>query len=140
MLFALHVNKVHAHLKKKALGMMIWSDMLQPVTTYLTPPAVDLIPKDIILLDFIWYFHVDKDIEDPLLERGFKVIMGNMYSSHYTRYETRRAKEGIIGAEVSTWAHADEDNFREAGQTVRFHLFREHDVVGRLPREPAVHV
>jgi len=119
-LFALHVNKVYAHLKKKALGMMIWSDMLQPVTTYLTPTAIDLIPKDIVLLDFIWYFHVDKDIEDPLLERGFKVIMGNMYSSHYPRYETRRSKKGIIGAEVSTWAHADESTFARLGKLYDF--------------------
>ena len=87
--------------------MMIWGDMLQPVTKYLTPPAVDLIPKDIVLLDFIWYFHLDKDIEDHLLERGFKVIMGNMYSSHYPRYEARRSKKGILGAEVSTWARAE---------------------------------
>ena len=118
--FALHVNKVHAHLKKKSLGMMIWSDMLQPVTTYLTPPAVDLMPKDIVLLDFIWYFHVDKDIEDHLLDRGFKVIMGNMYSSHYTRYETRRSKKGILGAEVSTWAHADESTFARLGKLYDF--------------------
>jgi hypothetical protein len=119
-LFALHVNRVYAHLKKKALGMMIWSDMLHPVTTYLTPPAVDLIPKDIVLLDFIWYFHMDKDIEDHLLERGFKVIMGNMYSSHYPRYETRRSKKGIIGAEVSTWAHADESTFARLGKLYDF--------------------
>ncbi len=119
-LFALHVNKVYAHLRKKSLGMMIWGDMLQPVTKYLTPPAVDLIPKDIVLLDFIWYFHLDKDIEDHLLERGFKVIMGNMYSSHYPRYEARRSKKGILGAEVSTWARADESTFARLGKLYDF--------------------
>ena len=119
-LFALHVNKVHAYLKKKALGMMIWSDMLQPVTSYQTPPAIDRIPKDIVLLDFIWYFHMDKDIEDHLLGRGFKVMMGNMYSSHYPRYETRRAKKGILGAEVSTWARADESTFARLGKLYDF--------------------
>ena len=86
----------------------------------LTPPAVDLMPKDIVLLDFIWYFHMDKDIEDHLLDRGFKVIMGNMYSSHYPRYETRRAKKGILGAEVSTWAHADESTFARLGKLYDF--------------------
>ena len=119
-LFALHVNRVYAHLKKKALGMMIWSDMLQPVTAYQTPPAIDRIPKDIVLLDFIWYFHMDKDIEDHLLGRGFKVIMGNMYSSHYPRYETRRSKKGILGAEVSTWARADESTLARLGKLYDF--------------------
>ena len=119
-LFALHVSRMHAHLKKKSLGMMIWSDMLQPVTSYKTPPAIDRIPKDIVLLDFIWYFHTDKDIEDHLLGRGFKVIMGNMYSSHYPRYETRRVKIGILGAEVSTWARADESTFARLGKLYDF--------------------
>jgi hypothetical protein len=119
-LFALHVNRVYAHLKKKALGMMIWSDMLQPVTAYRTPPAIDSIPKDIVLLDFIWYFHIDKDIEDNLLGRGFKVIMGNMYSSHYPRYEIRRSKKGILGAEVSTWARADESTLARLGKLYDF--------------------
>ena len=63
---------------------------------------------------------MDKDIEDHLLERGFKVIMGNMYSSHYTRYETRRSKKGIIGAEVSTWARGDESTFARLGKLYDF--------------------
>ena len=107
-LFALHVNRMHEYLAKKGLRMMIWADMLHTCTRYKTPPAIDMIPKDIVLLDFIWYFHLDKDIEPHLLDHGFQVVMGNMYSSHYPRYEARRKQKGVIGAEVSTWLREDE--------------------------------
>jgi hypothetical protein len=119
-LFALHVNRVYEHLQSKGLGMMIWADMLQDVTRYETPPAIDRIPKDIILLDFIWYFHLDRDIETRLLEHGFKVVMGNMYSSHYPRYAARRSRKGIVGAEVSTWVRSDEYTFGSRGKIYDF--------------------
>lgn len=107
-LFAKHVNRMHEYLSKKNLKMMIWGDMLHDATQYKTPPAIDKIPKDIVMLDFIWYFHFDKNLEDRLLNHGFKVIMGNMYSSHYPRYEKRIVKDGMIGAQVSTWCRIDE--------------------------------
>ena len=42
------------YLKEKGLGTVIWSDMLQPVTNYQTPNAINLLPRDILCLDFIW--------------------------------------------------------------------------------------
>ncbi|NMA96353.1 MAG: family 20 glycosylhydrolase, partial [Clostridiales bacterium] len=119
-LLARHLNALHAHLAKKGLKMMIWADMLQNVTKYKTPAAIDMIPKDIVLLDFIWYFHTDKDIEDHLLSHGFEVIMGNMYSSHYPRFESRIRKGGMIGAEVSTWKRVDEYNLGFEGKIYDF--------------------
>ena len=102
-LLADDISRIHAHLKQKGLTMMMWADMLQPVTKYETSAAIDLIPKDIIMLDFIWYFHMSKDIEDNLLAKGFRVLFGNMYSSHFPRYESRIQKPGILGAQTSTW-------------------------------------
>jgi hypothetical protein len=119
-LLAKHINRMHDYLAKKNLKMMIWGDMLHDVTRYKTPSAIDKIPKDIVLLDFIWYFHLDKDIEDRLLGRGFKVIMGNMYSSHYPRYESRIVKEGMIGAQVSTWCRFDEYTLGMMGKIFDF--------------------
>lgn len=119
-LYASDVNKIYNYLAGKNLKMMIWADMLQDVTNYETPPAIDKIPKDIILLDFIWYFHTDKDIEDHLLKHGFKVIMGNMYSSHYPRFENRARKKGILGAQVSTWKRMDEYNMGFEGKIYDF--------------------
>ncbi len=119
-LLALHINRLHEYLQSKGLGMMIWGDMLHDVTRYKTPPAIDRIPKDIILLDFIWYFHLGKDIETHLLDHGFKVVMGNMYSSHYPRYAARRRRKGVIGAEVSTWSRGDEYTLGARGKLYDF--------------------
>lgn len=119
-LFAQDVNRIYDHLKEKGLKMMIWADMVQPVTKYLTPEAIDLIPKDIVLLDFIWYFHMKKDIEDNLLSKGFQVILGNLYSSHYPRYEKRSKKEGVIGGQISAWTLTSEKGLQQEGKLYDF--------------------
>ena len=119
-LYALDVNKIYDYLKSKGLGMMIWSDMIQDFRPYAVPDAIDMIPKDIVMMDFVWYFATDRDIETRLLDHGFKVIMGNFYSSHYTRFTTRSAREGVIGAEVSTWGHADENDYGSSGKIYDF--------------------
>ena len=73
-LLAEDINKIYEWLKKRGLKMMIWSDMINATsTTYKTTAAADMIPKDIVCLDFTWYFHFADDIEDNLLEKGFKV-------------------------------------------------------------------
>ncbi|NOY08130.1 MAG: family 20 glycosylhydrolase [Spirochaetes bacterium] len=117
-LFAGDVKRIYDYLKKKGLRMMIWGDMLQPFRWYSSPKAI--IPKDIILLDFVWYFRTDEDIENRLLGEGFKVIMGNLYSSHYTRFNTRIAKKGMIGGEVSTWTSTSEYELGKKGKIYDF--------------------
>lgn len=119
-LFARDVNKIYNHLKEKGLKMMIWADMLQPVTKYLTPSAIHKIPKDIVLLDFIWYFHMTKDIEDNLLAENFSVVMGNLYSSHYPRFETRIRKNGIVGGQISAWTETSERGLQQEGKLYDF--------------------
>ena len=119
-LYAGDVNRIYQYLKGKGLGMMVWADMLQPFQYYSAAEAIDMIPKDIIMLDFVWYFRLDEDIEDRLLQHGFKVIMGNFYSSHYTRYKSRSTKPGMLGAEVSTWCRTDEYNLATKGKLYDF--------------------
>lgn len=115
-LYLMHVTRMHDYLSKKGLKMMIWSDMLQPTERYLTYPAAKSLPKDIVMLDFIWYFHFDLDMEDHILPYGFDVIMGNFYSSHYPRYESRAAKDRMLGGEVSTWVRFDEYTLARNGK------------------------
>jgi len=117
-LFANHVTALHSYLAKKGLKTMMWSDMLHPapITDYLTHAAIEKLPKDIIMLDFIWYFHPERDIEDTLLKAGFKVAVGNLYSSHYTRFKERMQKAAMIGGEVSTWIVTDEETFGRWGK------------------------
>ena len=114
-LYSTEVTKLNDFIKSKNLTMMLWADMLQE-DEYSSTAAIDDLPKDIILLDFTWYFHPEKDIEDHLLKHGFKVVFGNMYSSHFPRYESRSRKDGIKGAEVSTWVYCDEKTFSYEGK------------------------
>ncbi len=110
------VMKLYNFLKNKNLKMMIWSDMINCASAYKTIPAVDRLPKDIVMLDFIWYFHTSKDIEDNLLSKGYNVIIGNLYSSYYPRYESRIRKDGMIGGEVSAWTRTREDTLQREGK------------------------
>jgi hexosaminidase len=117
-LYADDVNKIYNYLRGKGLKMIIWSDMLQPVSEYTkaTSPAMDMIPKDILMLDFIWYFHFGKDIEDNLIEKGFSVAVGNLYSSHYPRYNTRIRKKGMLGGQISAWVATSEECMQREGK------------------------
>ena len=117
-LYADDVNKIYNYLRGKGLKMIIWSDMLQPVSEYTkaTSPAMDMIPKDILMLDFIWYFHFDKDIEDNLIEKGFSVAVGNLYSSHYPRFNTRMRKNGMLGGQISAWVATSEECMQREGK------------------------
>lgn len=116
VLFAEHINRLYGYLKSKGLGTAMWSDMLQPVTKYKTQNAATLIPKDILCLDFIWYFHFDLDLEDNILNDGFNVAIGNLYSSHFPRYKSRMLKKGVIGGEVSTWCAMNEYRLAKKGK------------------------
>jgi hypothetical protein len=116
VLLARHINRLYDYLKQKGLGTIMWSDMLQPCTKYQTANAANLIPKDILCLDFIWYFHFDKDLENNLLSLGFRVAVGNLYSSHYPRYRQRMMQDGMVGGQVSMWALTKEANFGRRGK------------------------
>lgn len=117
-LFTEHVTRLHDHIAEKGLGTMMWSDMIHPapVGEYLTYKAIDRLPKDIIMLDFIWYFNIPLDIEDNILPHGYKVGIGNLYSSHYPRYKSRIMKKGMIGGQISTWVHLSEEIFGNNGK------------------------
>lgn len=117
-IFYEHVVRLHDYIADKGLLTAMWADMLHPAptTAYLTAKRRAEFPKDILMLDFIWYFHFDRDIEDELLEHGYKVAIGNLYSSHFTRYRSRITKENVIGGQVSTWIGINEQVFAENGK------------------------
>lgn len=115
-IFVEDISKIYNYLKSKSLKMMIWSDMLQPVTRNNAYKVIHKIPKDIMLLDFIWYFHMDDELEDNLLQQGFEVMVGNLYSSHYPRYEKRIRKEGMRGGQLSAWVKTAEYEMGREGK------------------------
>lgn len=116
VLFARDVNRIYNHLKELGYRTMMWSDMIQPVTKYQTPGAIKMIPKDIVMLDFIWYFHLDKDIEENLFPDGYTVMAGNLYSSHYPRYHKRMNVPEMHGGQVSSWCQVDEYRMGKKGK------------------------
>ncbi|MBQ7335387.1 MAG: family 20 glycosylhydrolase [Clostridia bacterium] len=119
-LFAADVKRIYNYLAARGIKTMMWSDMLQPVTKYKTAGAVRDLPRDIVMLDFIWYFHLDKDIEENLLPYGYLVAFGNLYSSHFPRFESRIRRAGIIGGQISTWTKTEEQAFQKEGKFYDF--------------------
>ena len=114
-----HIMNLYNYMKKMGLGIMIWSDMLHETTTDYskeTAKARDMLPKDIMMLDFTWYFDFATDIEEDILPYGFEVMMGNFYSSHYPRYSKRIAHPNMVGGEVSTWTAVSEEMFANNGK------------------------
>lgn len=114
VLYEMHVRDLHDYLEGKGLHMMLWADMVQPVSKYQCYPALDRLPKDIVWLDFIWYFHTGKDIEQNLLEKDYRVMIGNLYSSHFPRFEKRI--KPLLGGEVSFWALTEEASIAREGK------------------------
>lgn len=117
-IYANHINTLHAYLKEKGLRAAIWSDMLHSDLYYNkeSAAAINLIPKDILFLDFTWYFHPERDIEDDLLSSGHDIMIGNLYSSHFPRFSSRITKKGMIGGQVSTWIRVDECEYADNGK------------------------
>lgn len=119
-LLAEDLIKIHDHLAEKGLKMMIWADMLQSYGKQEAYGAIDKIPKDILLLDFIWYFHRNIDIEEALLSHDFEILFGNMYSSHFPRYENRIRKRGVRGGQISAWVKTSEYELGKEGKLYDF--------------------
>ena len=117
-LFEDDVKKLYNYITKKGYKVMMWSDMLHPRSRHSvkSAPCVDRLPKDIIMLDFTWYFHVEDDIETELLEHGYKVGIGNLYSSHFPRYKSRLSREGMIGGQTSPWVTTRESELANHGK------------------------
>lgn len=95
---------------------IIWSDMVQPDAKYRAGAALDQLPEDLVMLDFIWYFDRERDIEHHLLRAGHEVAIGNLYASHFPRWETRSAQPGMIGGQVSTWVSTDDEILAREGK------------------------
>ncbi|MBE7026238.1 MAG: hypothetical protein E7410_01525 [Ruminococcaceae bacterium] len=117
-LLAYHITTLHDYIAKKGLKIMMWADMVhtREVAKESTRDAFFKIPKDILMLDFIWYFYLDGEIEDELLGHGFDVIVGNLYSSHFKNFNNRMKKEGMLGGQVSTWVAANENRYAFYGK------------------------
>ena len=129
-LLAYDINRLHAFYKEKGISIMMWGEMLQNFQTWKgvfaggvgsdeqidkygrryhmipTFEAADMVPKDILLLD--WYHARSHDTESGLAEKGFCEIYGNFHGQELANWEIRSRRPNVLGAEVSTWCVPNE--------------------------------
>lgn len=117
-LFALAVNKLHAHLvRKRGVEMLMWGDRLfdgkkynwgeWEAATNGTATAVDLIPKDVIICP--WHYEVREDYPSiPMfIEKGFRVLPAGWKDVDATKalieYSRRQQSPKLLGYMFTTW-------------------------------------
>lgn len=117
-LFAQAVNDYHAHLVgKRGVEMLLWGDrLLDAATTGYgkweaaengTHPAIDLIPKDIILCDWHYEERAEYSSVPFFQEKGFRVWPGgwkNVAAAELLLdYAMQHATERMLGYLCTTW-------------------------------------
>lgn len=114
----------------RGVRMAMWGESLQSFKTYTggrvggkiqsvnpygayheipsTFKALKSLPDDILMID--WYHSMGEESEDGFLLKDMDVIYGNFHGRLFGEWEKRSKKDGILGAEVSTWCTPDEDS------------------------------
>jgi hypothetical protein len=117
-LFAKAVNDYHEYLKKHGVEMLMWGDRLlgSKATGYgmweasenQTHPAVDMIPRDIVLCD--WHYTLREDYPSIpfFLEKGFLVLPSGWKDVDATKAFIRFSQrfmnnERLLGYLCTTW-------------------------------------
>ncbi len=139
-LLAYEINKLHAFYKELGVDVFMWGEALQnfklPGGKRMGDPvilegkcgkkhyrpasyeALDKIPRDITMLD--WCYSYAYNSEDEFAERGIKELYGNLSATTFFDFDKRRKKGNVIGAEVSTWCVADENEYGRNGWIFEF--------------------
>ncbi len=139
-LLAYEINKLHAFYESIGVKIFMWGEALQnfkiadggrigdAITLEgefgkkhhrpASYEAIDMIPTDITMLD--WCYSMSNNSEDEFLERGFKEIYGNFSATTFSGFDKRRKKQNVMGAEVSTWCVADENEYGRNGWIFEF--------------------
>jgi hypothetical protein len=126
--FARAVNDLHGHLVKgRKVEMLMWADRLFDAKKHKwgeweadktgTAPALDLIPKDIILCPW----HYEKMAAYPsiplLVEKGFRVLPAGWRkldaSKALIEYERKQHSPKVLGHLFTTWGSARKDALAE---------------------------
>jgi len=122
-LFALCVNKLHAHITgERHMQMLMWGDRLLEAHTMGnhmyeesmngTWPAVDMIPKDIIICDWHYDYHPNYPSVPFFLSKGFRVWPSGFRPLEATEafsqfsLEQREHNKNVIGYLATTWSAA----------------------------------
>ncbi|WP_408006947.1 family 20 glycosylhydrolase [Pseudalkalibacillus sp. A8] len=130
-LFAKAVNDMHGHLvKDRGVEMFMWGDRLNESEkmgydqwegdTFGTHKAIDLIPKDIVMMDW----HYERLDSYPsignFIEKGFTVIPAcwfktdaaiNLLNESRHQAKEKRARDKMPGMIVTSWNNWDKESF-----------------------------
>lgn len=132
VMYAQDIRRIHDHLAAKGVRMAIWGDYLLtgvwgagPLKKkapdgweYLAPGALsaeqvrDLVPKDILIFNWMWSRGDFLDHEAQYDQFGFQQIYGN-FASPIANYEERSRRASILGGAPSAWAATTDFNFRK---------------------------
>lgn len=126
-LFAKAVNDLHRHIVgQRKLTMLMWGDRLLDATTMGygrweaaangTAPAVDLIPKDIVICD--WHYRAQTNYPSVpfFLKKGFRVWPSGFQpleaAQAFSQFSLaqRRQNPRVIGYLATTWSKAKPTN------------------------------
>ena len=122
-LFAECVNQLHAHIvDDRRMQMLMWGDRLLDAHTMGnhmyeesmngTWPAVELIPKDIIICDWHYDYHTNYPSVPFFLSKGFRVWPSGFRPLEATEafsqfsLEQREHNKNVIGYLCTTWSAA----------------------------------
>ncbi len=128
-LLANDINTLYNYFKAKGIKVMMWGEKLQKFIGYNGKPyggvfqerwdekgrywrvpetykAINLVPKDILMLD--WYHMLSEETESEFEKEGFKEFFGNFRGSMIANWDIRSSRNNLLGAQVSTWCLADE--------------------------------
>ncbi len=142
-LFARDIIKIHDFLAEYGVRTMMWGDKLlnillpseveggatggaeihrlsltnDPKMYYIpaTHKAIDLIPKDILILN--WSYGFGRKYDDEFLKRGYETVFSNLDLYNVTEWNSR-IRAGIRGGFVSNWGSIDVEEMQRNGQLV----------------------
>ena len=117
--FAKAVNDIHAHLvKQRGVTMLMWADRFIDAQVFKygkweasmngTAPALDKVPKDIVMCD--WHYEARESYPSvPMfLEKGFRVLPAGWKKVDATKtliqYSRARAHPNMLGHLFTTWS------------------------------------
>ncbi len=123
-LLAEDVTRIHGYLGNRGIGVMMWGDSMvtrhnglekrthqvwdkihrDTVATY---QAIDLIPRDISILNWSW--GLDRDSKTHFMNRGLAHLYGNLHALRIGDWPSPRTNKLDLGGEVSTWVGLSED-------------------------------
>lgn len=138
-LYVSDITKIHDYLASNGVKTMMWGEKLLNVVneqgqnwggaehlktdietgeSYVYIPALykcaDKLPRDIIMLDWYWFFDPKHDY--VFHNNGYETLFGNLYASEFKEWR-RRINLGIKGGFVSNWGSLEDEYMQRNTQT-----------------------